>query len=381
MKSLFLLFVFITSAALAQNVQLYDYDVPVSSARTVRLNGSWNWSQTNTDSTSTVKSNNASGNLYFRAFYSSLPFAWFINLDASGGKNFDEYNHDVSFRPTMRKYLWDDRDLFGFISLDARHRDDFKQVRSDLTVGYGYGRYINATALAKAVRIEEHFIDEGIIDGHLPKETMLFIAKIIDREDEFRNIYGEAYEQNWLMAIEEEIVNSGQVNSESIGAVGILRIRQVLFNINERVNERYYGWDISLGIKYNLTTAYKEPTSVPALTLEGRYSFALNWRNQVNMTANINTRLDSTFLNDVNGSLSIDYIYELSNKINFVMSYLLDLNMPVENDIYFDHTLNGSFLFYLENNIYLGINGNFQRNGLSGNTDLSSSVVLQYNLF
>ena len=168
-----IMFLFLSTLLLAQNVSVSDYNVPVSTARILRLNGTYNWSQSKTDSITVVTANNASAFLTFRSFYSSLPFAWSFNVDATGGKSFSQWSHDITIQPTIRKYIWDDKDWFGFASLDARHANTFKQIESNVQVGGGYGRYINATALAKAVRIEDHLLTEGVIKDHLPKETMI----------------------------------------------------------------------------------------------------------------------------------------------------------------------------------------------------------------
>lgn len=365
----------------AQNVSVTDYDVPVSSAKILRLTGNYNWAQSSTDSTKIVTANFASATAAFRYFYSSLPFAWFVDVDATGGKSYGEYTHDVSIRPRIQKYLFDDKDWFGFASLDARHANTFKQIETNVLVGGGYGRFINATALAKTVRIEEHLIRENVIKGNLPKETMIKIANIIERESEYRGIYGDTYEKEWYEDIEKEIRDSGNLVGTSLGAIGILRTQQVLKSINERVNERFYGWDLTLGALFNLSTRDKSPTSTPALALGGRFSYPIGWNSQVDLFANVNTPLDSNFFKDVNSVAGINYLYELSNRINFISGYRLDYFMPSVGESYADHSIVASFIFYLENQINLGINANLVRRGLTDITDLGTSVTLQYNFF
>jgi hypothetical protein len=378
---IFFSFALLTTSVLGQNVSVQDYDVPISTAKILRLSGTYNWAQSSTDSTTFVTSNNASANLIFRYFYSSLPFAWFIDVDATGGKSFDKYSHDISIRPSIRKYIWNDKDWFGFGALDARHANTFKQIESNLLVGAGYGRYINATALAKAVRIEEHLIREKVISDYLPKETMIKIANIIEREDEFRGVYGDTYEKEWYEAIEKEIKASGKLVGNSLGAIGILRTQQVLKAINERVNERFYGWDVTLGVLFNLSTRDKSPTNSPALSLGGRFSYPIGWRSQIDMFANINTPMDSSFFKAFVSKAGINYLYELSNRINFVTGYNADYFKPAVGDSYIDHNLTSSFIFYLENYINLGINASLIRRGLTKVTDLGASVSLQYNFF
>lgn len=376
MKKLLFLFIIFSSVIYSQNVNVQDYEVPLSQAKSLRFNGNWNWGQIG----DSVTANIANANLFFRTFYSSLPMAWFIDFDANGFKNRENLGHNVLFKARINKYVWPDKDLFAFSELNASHNDLAKQIGSDLTVGFGYGRYINATALAKAVRIEDHLIRDKVISGYLPKQTMIAIANIIEREGEFNSLYGEVYETFWFDAIEEEIKKTDQLTEENVGSVGILRMRQVLFSINERVNQRFYGWEVTTGILFPLTTLDKSPIGNPNLSIGARYSLPLSWSFQVNTIARVFTPLDSAFAKRVTSTLGVDFIYELSNKINFVTNYTIGIVKPQEVKATIIHNLGTSFWFYLENNIYLTINGNFSRTGRSASL-LSTTVGLQYNLF
>ena len=374
-------FLFFSTRILAQNVSVSDYDVPVSTAKILRLNGTYNWSQSSYSDSTVVTANNAAASLTFRSFYSSLPFAWFFNVDANGGKSFDVWTHDITISTSVRKYIWDDNDWFGFVSPDARHANTFKQIESNVQVGGGYGRYINATALAKAVRIEEHLIKEGVIKDHMPKQTMIKIANIIERESEFQGVYGSTYEKQWYEAIEKEIRDSGYLVGNALGAIGILRIQEVLKGINEIVNQRYYGWDLNLGVLFNISKRDKSPTDPPALAIGGEFSYPIGWSSQIDAFAKANTPIDSAFFKQVITSAGINYLYEFSNRINFVTGYTINYITPAAGRSYADHNLGASFVFYLENYINLTINASMVRSGLTKQTDLGSNVSLQYNFF
>ncbi len=377
MKNLFLVLCLFSTAAVAQNVSVSDYQVPISTAKTLRFDGSWSWSQTG----NTVTSNNANANLIYRTFYTSLPTAWFINLDASGGKNFDSYTNNELLDASFRKYIWDKNDWFGSARIIAQYADYYKQIASDMTVGFGYGRYINATALAKAVRIEDHLLADNIIGNYLPKEIIIEIAYIIERENEYKDIYGSAtYESHWFEAIENEILRSDLVKGNNIGSLGIFRIRQVLFGINERINPRYYGWDINAGILFHLTTFDKSPTGNPNLSLSGRYSVPVSWQFQINSIAEAFTPLDTLFSKQITARLGIDFIYELSSMINFVSAYRFGFTRFSDRSVLSEHNLNLSFWYYLENNIYFTLSGDFTKQGNNPRL-LSTRVGLQYNLF
>jgi hypothetical protein len=371
-------FLCISISVFSQNVNVSDYQVPISKAQTLRFNGSWNWGEVG----DSVTSNNANGNLIYQAFYSSLPLAWFIDFDATGSNTASNksFLYNIQLDARFSKYIWEDKDLFGFSEVNASQTDTSKQIASDLTIGFGYGRYIDATSLAKAVRIEDHLLKDKIISNNLPKEVMLNIAKIIERENEFKDEYGEVYETYWFDAIEQEIKKSDVLTKGSIGSIGILRMRQVLFGINERVNPRYYGWDVTAGILFPLTTADKSPVGNPNLSIGARYAIPLNWSIQINITARAYTPLDTAFFKIATLSAGAGSIYELSNKINFVSSYSLGIFKPYSGIATINHELNESFWFYLENNIYLTIAADLLKQG-NNPKNLTTSMGLQYNLF
>lgn len=381
-KFLVIIFIFIPFFIYGQNVKVTDYQVPISSAKILRFNGGFNWQQTNKDGEVFGRNSNANGNLTFNYFYSSLPYAWFLDINAVGEKINDKYSHDVLISPRIQKYLWLDRDWFGFVKVNLQHKNTYNQIYSDIYAGYGYGRFIDATALAKAVRIEEHLIKENVIGGYLPKETMIKIANIIEREQEYIGIYGATYETKWYNDIEDAIMDSGLMLGDRVGAIGILRIQQVLKGINERVNNHSYGWDASMGVNYVISTNNKyniRPS--PSLTLGGRYSYPITWRNQVNARLDILTPIDSTFFKQFSLRGSVEYIYELSNKINFVTIYTIDYLKQPDTDALVIQSLRPGFLFYLENQIYLSITANLDKSSVNRTTVMRTNISMQYNFF
>lgn len=367
----------------AQNVRVSDYNVPVSQATTVRAEGNWNFSQIG----DSVASNNATGLLIFRKFYTSLPTAFFLNVDAAGRKSFKDYTYSTKLDVTYKKYVWETRNWFGSTNFSASRVfvfspviRDTTQVASDLTLGIGYGRYIKTTPLAKAVRIEDHLLRERIIPDYLPKQTMINIANIIEREDEYKAIYREVYENAWTADIENEIQKTESVLDESIGALGFQRIRQVLFGINERVNERFYGWDVTAGLLFVLTNADKSPVGHPNFNIVGQYSLPISWSIQMNSIAQVFTPLDRLAFKDIQSRVKVDFIFELSNRINILSQYIFNYVKREQIASNFTHDLNTSFLYYVENSIYLTYTLNY--NKVKGNPlRLTSNLGVQYNLF
>jgi len=385
--SLFILFCCVgITFTFSQKVNVTDYQVPVSRATVFRFDGNWNWSQNG----SNVTANVARGHLLYTTFYSSLPLAWFLNVDGTGGKNFADYNHSVKIDASFLKYFLESENFFGSAQLVAQHigssnttnqnNENYRQIKSDITVGFGYGRYINATALAKAVRIEGHLIQDEVIKNNLPKETMIAIANIIDRQQEYQEVYQATYETFWFDDIEKEILKSGMIDEfGGIGSIGFQRIRQVLFNINEKVNERYYGWLTSAGVSIPTSTSDRSQVGSPEASLSGRYSFPISWDTQINFKIDVLSPLDTLYFKKYTVRANLDFIYELSNRINFVSGYKFDLvkhpgikSAPV-------HNLDAAFLYYVENNIYLTITSNLTKQG-SNPTIIGTSIGINYNI-
>ncbi len=342
-------FICLSLTGKAQNVSVTDYQVPISSARALWLTGFWNWAQTG----DSVTSNRAAVAAKLRWFYSSLPFAWFIDFDGSGGKEFGEWTHSALLRASIRKYILADYDWFGYGQLNLHHQKGYERIASDVTAGTGYGRFIDATALAKAVRIEEQLLKEELLTDHLPKETMIRIANIIEREAEYRDKYKEVYEVYWLKDIEQELEKSGKLKEQKLSAIGVFRIRQVLFGLNQIVNPRYFGWDLSLGVNVVITTPDTTAPGAPRFALSGRFSYPIGWRMQINTLGELYTPMDSSFFKNFAARLSFDYIYELSNRINFILGYTLDADAAAASVV--SHFIDASFLYYVESNLSIGI--------------------------
>lgn len=164
--------------------------------------------------------------------------------------------------------------------------------------------------------------------------------------------------------------------------MGFFRIRQVLFNINERVNDRYYGWDLSAGVLFEITKKYDSlDIGYPRLTIKGGYSYPINWNMQINAGLKASTPVDSNFFKETKAGADADFIYELSNRINWLTTYELALTkLPNKDDDEISHTLISSFIFYLENQIYYVVRGSLTKIGDNA-TNLGISMSLQYRLF
>ena len=231
----------ISGEASGQNVSVRDYSVPVSRADNLRIDAlSFNY-QSEGDS---IVSETGDLVVVYKKFYESLPFAYSVDLRGSSSFRRDPVKDELvgdaeaNLVSRVKKYRRDEGNFFVFGDTDLDLNEDFDRPAMKFTIGFGWGRFINATALRKAVRIEDFLLEEGIISDRMQKQTMIDLGHIIEKESEYRELYGSRYQNYWYEDMQNEVQKSGMVLG-SIGAIGVLRMQEVLER--ERINERFYG--------------------------------------------------------------------------------------------------------------------------------------------
>ncbi len=350
----------VTASAKAQNVSVTDYKVPVSRVDNLRIDLlSFNLT---TEGKEVVHEQGEVG-LVYRKFYSSLPFAYFIDA-LSSASYFRQFSFEGSERTgtyqanldvQVQKYFRETNKFFYFVSPEILMRKGFGRPQTDVFLGLGYGRFINATALRKAVRIEDFLFEEGVISDFLSKDTMIALGQIIEKEAEYRNIYGDRdYQIFWYQDMSSEIDKTGLVTGGgNIGPIGIFRMREVL--TQEQISDRFFGWDVNVGVQYQLQTRDEDiERSPPAMAVNIRYSRPISWRMQVNTDFKLDTPFKRDyFRREYNIRHNVDFIYEITNKIAFVTSNTLHINKKRDQDARFRYISNISFTFFVENRISL----------------------------
>ena len=181
----------------AQNVSVRDYSVPVSRADNLRIDAlSFNY-QTVGDS---VVSQTGDLVVVYKKFYESLPFAYSVDVRGSTSFRKDSIQNELvgdaeaDLLSRIKKYRRDEGNFFVFGDADLGLNEDFDRPALKFTIGFGFGRFINATALRKAVRIEDFLLEEGIISERMQKQTMIDLGHIVERESEYRELYGSRHQ-------------------------------------------------------------------------------------------------------------------------------------------------------------------------------------------
>ncbi len=347
----------VTSDVSAQEVSVTDYQVPVSAADRLLIDFSMN--HATMGSNATASKGNVGG--IYKRFYDSLPFGYSIDIIGSGllDRNIETDAYDTNYQINsdvgVKKYLMENnpflRDSFGSVRATSDMSKAYDRPTSAVTLGMGYGRFIDATALAKAVRIEAFLMKEGELSDHLPKDVILELSQIIKREDEYKDKFGEIYKKEWYKDMETVMTESGFLQEEGLSAIGVLRIEEILER--EEIADRFYGWDVALGSKFDITTPYTDQErSIAHLDVTASYARPIAWQWQISERLSINTPFDS-----IGGafslSLSSDISYELSNRIDLRLRHLFRLDKPEVGNTESSHSLGASFIYYIENNINL----------------------------
>ena len=171
---------------------------------------------------------------------------------------------------------------------------------------------------------------------------------------------------------------SGLLKEDALGAIGVLRIEEVLEL--EKIADRFYGWDVTLGSKFDITTPFTDQDRSPVnLDVSGSYARPISWRWQVSERLSVNTPFDKLGKALVS-SLSSDISYELSNRIDFRLRHLIRLDNPEGGDSQLSNSLGFSFIYYIENYINLVATQQIEKTPQEDITT-NFTVALNYRVF
>lgn len=365
--------------AVTQNVSVTDYTVPSSSSHSLFIDPNYNM----TIVVDNVTVNKGSIGMVYNSFYESLPLGY--SIDATGSGSFEkdpetyEYQNRYSINAVARfkKYVFNERDLFGSVKFGGQFNNKvYDYPATNITIGVGYGRFINATPLRKAVRMEDFLIKENVISDHLPKETMLQLGNIIERRSEYEDKYGDTYQKNWFDDMEDAMRRSGLLKEDFIGAIGILRMQEVL--TKEKIFDRFYGWEVTIGTKIDLTLPQQgQKRPKPSLDISARYSRPINWATQWNERLSINSPFSNNFFTLYNMNIASDLAYEFSNRINFAVRHFIAIDkLSPNSDNIISNSLGLSFIYFLENQVNLVVTEQLEK---STGTNLSTNFVVSLN--
>ena len=246
------------------------------------------------------------------------------------------------------------------------------QIKSftKLTAGLGYGRVVNVTPMARAIRVVEALRQNGSLAADPANETYQIVAGIIAKEAEYRSKYGsKQYVQHWVADIETAL-------SKPIGARGAIKANDVLSN--ESISTRKHGWLVRAGIGAVLSD-YDGETGKPALEVGAEYHRPISNQTQFSNEAILTTTLkdgDSSY--NVKNNMSLTH--EITDVIDWENKWVVDYSKADNADASTNHTVTSAFNYELSNQLDYNITATLVKTEGKDDIDQKLSMGIKYRL-
>lgn len=249
------------------------------------------------------------------------------NYLATGSITSDQY-----FQENSSGAFWYGK---GELGLRKGMEDPFTKA----TVGLGYGRVVNVTPMAKAIRLVEALEERGVLQAKPSRATYQKIANVIAREDEYRSRYGAAdYTLNWIEDIEKAL-------GSQLTARGAIKSFDVL--TNERISTRKHGWLVRAGVGAVLSN-YDGSDSKPALEAGAEYHMPLSNRTQFSNEAIVTAVLDDDD-NSYYAKNAMTLTHEVTDRVDWENSWLLDYAAYDNANDVVSNSLASTYRYYISN--------------------------------
>lgn len=361
-------------SAVAENVSLYDYKEATSAYEDAYLNGQFDYQSGNQEQSSY----NLDLGLDYEKVFSSA--ARNTKIDFTGatsrkrGPNASDEsisNYLATGSITSDQYLEPNSNgAFWYGKGDIGLRKGMEDPFSKLTVGMGYGRVVNVTPMAKAMRLVEELKEHGLLKSEPSKSTYQKVAEIIAKEEEYRRRLGaDDYKMKWIGDIETAL-------GDSIGSSGAIKVYEVL--TNERISTRKHGWLVRGGVGAVLSN-YDGSNGDPVLEVAAEYHLPISSLTQFSNEFSL-----STVLNDEENNYIVQNLmtltHEISDKVDWENSWLANYSIFEESNDILSNTLSSTYRYHISNALsytttvrLTSIEDDIDDNG---NDDIDKSVVM-----
>ncbi len=262
-------------------------------------------------------------------------------LDGNARVAFGTTGLDLSLAGSgnLKSYLQQDTFEIGAVSVRYALTGG---LEVELTGGLGKGRFHDVTPLAKAIRIQNRFLDEGILIGPMADELLHALAQSIGAVGPSSN--------ELLATIEREIEATGLVQGGTLGAHALTEIESILASTEEA---RLCGWDVQARAGLAVTTV-PQPKLSEAIALSWDYAVVPDpvsqWQASANWVSGLN------FLDRYSFTVSASYGRRIGDNWRIRASYDFsrDLLWSTAHTTPFDHHL-ASATFISQLSVQLGV--------------------------
>lgn len=341
-----------TVPVMAEDVTLFDYEQPTSAYEDAYVSGRLNLNSGNQDQTS----HDLNLDMNYERVFSSPDRDIKLNGDLQGsskrGPNANDATQDnyigtgsvgmnKYFQPDSKGAFW-----YGEGEIGIKKGADDPRVKAG--IGVGYGRVVNVTPMAQAIRMVEALNDKQRLTGSLTKAEYNQVANIIAKETEYRTRYGAAdYQQYWMADIEKALQATGKTSGE-LGAIGILRARDVL--VNERISTRKHGWLVKAGVSEVLKD-YDGSDTKPALDVGAEYHRPLSNQTQFSNEASASAILQDSD-NSYTAKNAMSLTHELSDRVDWLNSWAMNYDHnDVTNADTTTNAVSSTYRYYISNKL------------------------------
>ncbi len=374
----------------ASAIQLTDYTFPDTFYQEAYATGRFNLNSGNQPQTSY----NGGIQLDYNVDYNTLPQTF--HFDVKGALDFEKDTQETPGKDDSREWYnvdaktnfdqyYKDTNFLGYGSVNFGYRkqrgqDDADDPYIKFGIGAGYGRIIVATPLAKAMRVIEDLKKYSVISVEPSDACYLELARMIDKQSEFRSKYGtKDYEQYWYKELEDILNKEGLLKSGHLGVVGVIRMREVL--VAEPFPTHYgfrHGWIAKAGIGY-IASNWNGDDEDPSLDAQFQYALPITNNLQFVEDFRYSTILGGDVGHQFDNTMSL--AYKISDRILWENEWALSVLLPKDDeseDIY-SNTLNSVFRYYISNTIDLNLTLRLSHldDGIddNGNDDVEKAIV------
>ncbi len=225
--------VLVGGACLASPISPCDYVPDQSSFVRLSTQGSLQWYD---DAYADDRGSSLSGSALadFQHIVASGSFGYRLEANTELSLWPEELLIEASIAGDYKRYLRDDVFTVGAVEISG---DTTDELEANVTGGLGSGRFRDVTPLAKAIKIQNAFLDAGVLLAPLEEAILLEVAQVLGE-------VGPAQEEK-LTQVEQLLLATGLVKDDEIGARGLLRLEEVVASIEDA---RLCGWDVQVRV-------------------------------------------------------------------------------------------------------------------------------------
>jgi hypothetical protein len=357
--------------AAAQGISVTDYDKATSEYQDAYVNGTFNAGKTRDDAQTSYDLNLgldyeqviASPNRDVQLRFNGGGSVGRAGTEGASRDSRYEYATsaavDTYFNPSKNLAFW-----YGSVGLKGSDASDSRTA--SLFGGVGYGRVVNVTPMAKAIRVVEELQSMNRLKDAPTRAQYQKVANIIDREDEYRSKFGAAdYRKEWIndIAAALEVGKTGG----NLDARDVISMYDVL--TTERISTRKTGWKVRGGLGYVSNSFNGLTDNDPAIELGAEYHRPLDNLTQFSNVATITSVLNNTSTYQMRNAMSLTY--ELDSRLDWENGWTLthDVNGPSDtrNTV---NTLSTGLIYQLRNQ--LDLTGTLAVSNYSGDQSLKN---------